>query len=169
MKDSIPRTGQVIGYESTDTLIETHHGSLAINKNTWRRSQSEQPRPKTSSAIFWSKENNTEITLLIRGRASSGMLLKAGVREVFSPQWRGRFTLVPSISLYRSIPSHSEVFRCIRTGSLDQLIQLLNKGKASLRDRDEAGASLLHVSDLQILVFQGPETYSIVCLPSWPT
>ncbi|KAF8866194.1 hypothetical protein BDZ45DRAFT_720337 [Acephala macrosclerotiorum] len=144
MKDSIPSTGQVMGYESTETLIQSHHGSLAINKNIWRRSQSGRPGHKMSSAILWSKEKHTGITLLIRGRASSGMLLKAGVKEAFSPQWRGQFTLMPSISLYRTIPSNSEVFECVRTGRLDQFIQLLNNGKASLRDRDEVGASLLH-------------------------
>jgi hypothetical protein len=44
------------------------------------------------------------------------------------------------------IPNNSEVFKIVGSGEVKELIELLEKGTASLTDRDEEGRSLLNVS-----------------------
>jgi hypothetical protein len=52
----------------------------------------------------------------------------------------------PVILAYRVIPAGSEVFEVIENDDLAGLITLLADGKATLRDCDNGGATLLHVS-----------------------
>jgi hypothetical protein len=46
------------------------------------------------------------------------------------------------------LPAASPVFSIVRNGQLKEFQTLLREGKASLRDQDEFGASLLFVSTL---------------------
>lgn len=52
----------------------------------------------------------------------------------------------PVILAYRIVPGKSEVFEMIRYDDLEGLKSLLADGKATIRDCDEYGATLLHVS-----------------------
>jgi hypothetical protein len=51
----------------------------------------------------------------------------------------------PIISAYRMVPDVSEVFAVVSNDDLAGLLTLLADGKATLRDCDEEGATLLHV------------------------
>jgi hypothetical protein len=53
----------------------------------------------------------------------------------------------PVVLAYRIIPNESKVFELVRDDDLAGLITLLADGKATARDCDEAGATLLHVSE----------------------
>jgi hypothetical protein len=60
----------------------------------------------------------------------------------------GVLSATPCISVNRVVSNDSKIFHNIRNGDINSLRRLLQEGKASIRDRDEYGASLLHVSDL---------------------
>jgi hypothetical protein len=53
----------------------------------------------------------------------------------------------PVILAYRNVPNESEVFKAIKDDDLAGLITLLANGKATLRDCNETGETLLHVSE----------------------
>jgi ribosome-associated translation inhibitor RaiA len=53
----------------------------------------------------------------------------------------------PVILAYRVISDDSEVFKMIKKDDFEGLIKLLADGKATLRDCDDAGGTLLHVSE----------------------
>lgn len=93
------------------------------------------------------RKDTTTVSVLSRDRNRPGRLLKASVSKATSPQWRGFFTFTPTISVSRIVPSNSAVFGHIRMGCLDGLIRLFDGGLASMWDRDELGASLLHVRE----------------------
>jgi hypothetical protein len=61
----------------------------------------------------------------------------------------------PTIMLHNIVPDDSEIFSAIKSGDLHQLVALLKDGKASLRDCDADGRSLLSVSTLRS--FHTPE------------
>ena len=51
----------------------------------------------------------------------------------------------PVISAYRTIPDESEIFRVVENDDLESLVTLLADGKATIRDCNELGTTLLHV------------------------
>ena len=53
----------------------------------------------------------------------------------------------PVILAYRTVPNDSEVFEVVINDDLAGLLALLAYGKATVRDCDEGGATLLHVSE----------------------
>ena len=55
-------------------------------------------------------------------------------------------TIFPSISVGMMLPHDSPVFQLVERGDVLGLKKLIGQGKASLRDRDPDGASLLFVS-----------------------
>jgi hypothetical protein len=57
----------------------------------------------------------------------------------------GIHTLHPTISAHMMVPSDSEVFNCIKEGDFDSFLKLLRNGKASQRNCDQCGRSLLNV------------------------
>jgi hypothetical protein len=54
---------------------------------------------------------------------------------------------IPRISVCRIVPNDSLVFTLVKEGSLKEFMTMLQEGKASLRDHDEQGMPLLHVSE----------------------
>lgn len=52
---------------------------------------------------------------------------------------------IPQISVCKILPNDSLVFSLVQKGQLNEFRLLLDQGKASLRDHDEQGMSLLHV------------------------
>lgn len=68
-----------------------------------------------------------------------------------SVQSRGRTSSIPRFSVNCVLPAESPVFDLVRGGHMQEFLQMLQSGTASIRDHDEYGASLLHVS---ILVFR---------------
>jgi hypothetical protein len=52
----------------------------------------------------------------------------------------------PKITYQAMIPNDSEIFNLIKFGKVEEFIEALERGTASLTDRDEQGRSLLHVS-----------------------
>ena len=55
-------------------------------------------------------------------------------------------SLNPMLSFHSIVPDNAEIFVAVKTGNEDMMLELFNAGKASLRDCDSEGRSLLHVS-----------------------
>ncbi len=66
--------------------------------------------------------------------------------------WNGTFSSIPRLQANRVLPNNSLVFQLVRAGRIADFEALLREGKASLRDHDEWGNSLLVVSTN--LIFQ---------------
>jgi hypothetical protein len=62
-----------------------------------------------------------------------------------------RSFLNPSIITYRTVASSSEVFKLVERDDVDGLVRLIALQKASARDCDETGQSLLFVSTLTLM------------------
>ena len=60
--------------------------------------------------------------------------------------YKGVFSAIPTLWVYNVLAMDSPVFRIVREGRLKEFQALLREGKASLRDQDENGTPLLHVS-----------------------
>lgn len=55
-------------------------------------------------------------------------------------------TMHPIVLAYNQVDNDAQVLKLVKNDDLDGLIRLLALGQASIRDCDEAGRSLLHVS-----------------------
>lgn len=58
-------------------------------------------------------------------------------------------TIPPTVLAYNTVDNDAEVFYFIEIDDLDNLLRLLASGESSIRDCDESGRSLLHVSSLR--------------------
>jgi hypothetical protein len=63
---------------------------------------------------------------------------------------RGTFNSIPRLLVNNILPFGSPVFAIMQQGRLDEFQEMLMSRKASLRDHDEYGASLLLVSDIRL-------------------
>lgn len=63
---------------------------------------------------------------------------------------QGSFASIPHFVVNPIVPVGSPIFDVVKKGSVRDLERLIWDGKASLRDHDEYGASLLHVSPLTL-------------------
>lgn len=64
----------------------------------------------------------------------------------------GYFIIPPMLSVHVMIPDDSEIFRLIKDDNLQGVMKLLDQGRASLRDCDTKGRSLLSVSAIRNLL-----------------
>lgn len=77
---------------------------------------------------------------------------KSTNRAKISAYFLQRFTgsgfnsLDPILWFHPVVPDNAEIFDAVENGNLDKMLELLNAGKASLRDCDSEGRSLLNVS-----------------------
>lgn len=63
-----------------------------------------------------------------------------------SPNQRGIFSAIPNLAINNVLQANAPVFTTIRKGRFDEFQMLLRDGRASVRDHDEYGASLLQVN-----------------------
>jgi len=86
------------------------------------------------------------ITLYLEPRSSdSGLPVTVRIGETRTDT--GVTFINPVILAYRTVPNDSEVFEVVINDDLAGLLALLAYGKATVRDCDEGGATLLHVSE----------------------
>lgn len=88
------------------------------------------------------EEVTTSITLISR-LPHARRAIKLSTRQKHGVD--GVFSFTPRLSVYNVLPEDSLVFTIVGQGLLQEFQTLLREGKASLRDQDENGASLLHV------------------------
>lgn len=69
------------------------------------------------------------------------------IASVHQEELRGRtYSETPRLCVNRVLPCDAPVFKTVQGGRVEELQALISEGKASLRDRDVNGLSLLHVS-----------------------
>jgi hypothetical protein len=120
---------------------------------------------------FWARSNDSNIESR-RSPSGKGSTITA-TRLIIIPNDAGmsrlrvvvdlapRLDPTATITYQAMIPNNSAVFRIARSGEVTDLIELFEKGTASLTDRDEQGGSLLSVS-LCNLIVERPNT-EVVC------
>jgi hypothetical protein len=84
---------------------------------------------------------------------SRGPCIAAYFRE--STDFDRTETMHPIVLAYNQVNSGAQVFKLVEEDDLDVLMRFLALGQASIRDCDEAGRSLLHVSLLESSVGVG--------------
>ncbi|WYZ42048.1 hypothetical protein EsH8_V_000943 [Colletotrichum jinshuiense] len=87
-------------------------------------------------------------TIAFRPTAQGGLHhIQLSIRQL--QQVNGFHAFAPALSIGRIRPSDSRVFQCVRMGLFDEFLRLIAMGEASLQDRDEKGAPLIHYAHSQ--------------------
>ncbi|KAL8415083.1 hypothetical protein RB594_006062 [Gaeumannomyces avenae] len=134
---------------STAMELHTQQADLYIKRSrftsTSHKIHDEQDQQRERQVGHHHTEVRSEIAIRSRyNESTGGFILKASVVEALNYCSGARAVLAPMVAVHRIVSSYSDVFQSIRDGRLDKLISLISDGKASLKDRDESGASLLH-------------------------
>ncbi|EQB45892.1 hypothetical protein CGLO_15167 [Colletotrichum gloeosporioides Cg-14] len=129
--------GKVNKSIQTWTQHKSQHGHWIIStQKRWRRNTFEDGDKTIQDSIA---------SVLFKPKGShSQFVIKATVQQF--QRIHGFYSAAPSLTVSRIRPRSSRVFHCVRLGDMAGLLQLLASGEASLQDRDDRGASLLHYS-----------------------
>jgi hypothetical protein len=130
----------------------TKHAKLTRITRKWDTITFDQWKISLRTSIFdFRDENGTEVvesrSALYLDPLGSGSGLPFTVRFGETRLHAAVSFINPVILAYRIVPYRSEVFEAIESDNLADLILLLADGKATVRDCDENGATLLHVSE----------------------
>lgn len=132
----------------TMSVCDLGRGILTVSSRTRSRKtqqQSQLDQPGSYSPSQSEEEEVTTSVSLVSGRRSRGRHgITVHVRQTYNDD--GLFSSIPHLLVYNVLPMDSPVFEIVRRGRLSEFQALLRQGKASLRDQDEHGASLLFVS-----------------------
>ena len=132
----------------TMTVCDLGMGTLTVRSNTRSRKTQQQSQLDQRGSYSPSQSEEEEVTAsvsLVSGRRSRGRHgITVHVRQTYNDD--GLFSSIPHLLVYNVLPADSPVFDIVRGGRLSEFQALLRQGKASLRDQDEHGASLLFVS-----------------------
>jgi hypothetical protein len=85
-----------------------------------------------SGLVFQPKDSGYAINLTFNPRPTAGEFLPS----------------IPHLTINPVLPKSSSIFSLVKEGRMSEFRLMLEEGKASLRDHDEDGWSLLHVSTI---------------------
>lgn len=126
------------GYDIGNGIITVH------TKHRWLTTQPSDSRDiSCPDKVNESEDFVAKITFSPHKSASGRMFTVTTSQGV---RWNGSFSPIPRLDVNRVLPDDSLVFRLVREGRLRALQNLLREGKASLKDHDELGNSLIIVS-----------------------
>lgn len=114
----------------TLTMTRTKRRLVASSNRETHADKSQDDFIASLSFLPGSLTSNKMLTLSVQRRAHDGGIVSS----------------IPRLSVNFIRPYQSSVFEVVREGHLDKFKQMLRDGTASIRDHDEHGASLLHVS-----------------------
>ena len=129
----------------TLSAYETSIGTLSV---VVRRQQSQPNQPDSRSPSQIEEEEVTTSVSLVSRSSPGQRRVKAEVKVRQTYSCNGVFSAIPHFLVSNVLPAGSPVFSIVQQGRLREFQDLLREGKASLRDQDEYGASLLFVSTL---------------------
>ncbi|KAK1995869.1 hypothetical protein LX36DRAFT_659165 [Colletotrichum falcatum] len=137
-----PLGGRATKSESTLARYQSRLGDwLVLTRRQWRICEA-----KTGDE----ERQEYTATIAFKPAAQGGLHhIKVSIQQL--QQANGFYTFTPIVSVGRIRPSDSRVFQCVKLGLFDEFLRLLAAGEASLQDRDEVGAPLLHVSSSHTL------------------
>ena len=152
------RLGARLGFGPSQSTLRTYETSTAtISTLSSRRLRQRQEPPQPGKSKIKGRgrlreeeeeedeemEVTTSVSLVSRRReARHGV--KISIRQTHG--YGGVFLSIPHLLIHNVLPASAPVFSIVREGRLDEFKALLQEGKASLRDHDEYGGSLLFVS-----------------------
>jgi hypothetical protein len=118
--------------------VQGHEISIML----FERSTSDASHNRSRRAIH---ERRTETIAKARISQNSGeqTVIMAYIHYRKGPD--GTHILNPVISVGKTLPNDSVVFKIVRHGDVDRLRRLLAESQVTLRDRDTRGTPLLHV------------------------
>lgn len=132
----VVKSGKISKDLQSLVIYNGQHGTWTIStRKRWRVHATEDGEKLL-------QDNTTSVFLRPRTTGSQ-YLIRATVRQF--QQMYGFHSPTPIISISRIRPKNSRVFEYASLGLMDKFLQLLNTGEVSLQDRDDLGASLLHV------------------------
>ncbi|KAL3305267.1 ankyrin repeat protein [Colletotrichum asianum] len=132
---STTNRGKIIQSCHTLTQQESQHGVWLIStQRKWRSTLADEPDEtlQESAASFVFRPTSWHWKVVI----------KVTVKQY--QKVHGFYSLAPAVSVSRIRPRDSKVFSCVKSGEKRELVRLLASGQASLQDRDDKGATLLH-------------------------
>ena len=137
----------------SDTLVRTQSrvtaclleiGTLLVLSFSRYYHEDLQPSGSSHPWVPAQEEVTTSISFIPSKRQALQQMVRITSRQSFRGD--GVLSSIPILEVNRVLPAESPVFSIVREGRLDDFIALLRNGRASLKDHDEYGASLLHVS-----------------------
>jgi hypothetical protein len=147
--DRLPQRGSD-AYGQSDWALSGHKTDLGtLSVLTRKRSRVTQQlsglgEPNSKRLATTEEEEVTTSVSLLLAHAQARRAIKVRVRQTYNDN--GVFSAIPHLMVYNILSANSPVFDIVRRGRLQEFQALLRDGKASLRDQDEYGASLLFVS-----------------------
>ncbi|OBS19640.1 hypothetical protein FPOA_11365 [Fusarium poae] len=137
-------TGRILDQERTYKQADIGLGKMSLMVHKRKRTVSTADERNTTGLIEGHlTDYNMSLTFLPNGNRNHHMLMATITqREILA----GSVSSISQLQVNRILPLGSPVFRIVKTGRIKELRQLLQSGKASIRDHDEKGASLLFYS-----------------------
>ncbi|CAG7562353.1 unnamed protein product [Fusarium equiseti] len=132
------RRGAIIQQKRVREQIDVGHGYLTVSTNKRRRVCAGAPKGSSGNTSTF---RDVVANIVFRPSNSPWMFsVSLSQGQLFDRSIQS----IPRISVCRIIPNDSPVFDLVQRGLLDDFRNLLQEGKASLRDHDEQGMPLLH-------------------------
>lgn len=154
--------GAIIQQKRVREQIDVDHGYLTVSTNKRRRVCAGASKGSSGNTSTF---RDVVANIVFRPSNSPWMFsVSLSQGQLFDRSIQS----IPRISVCRIIPNDSPVFDLVKRGLLDDFRNLLQEGKASLRDHDEQGMPLLHVcllcipsSTLKLILCQYAATASV--------
>ncbi|KAK9780844.1 putative Ankyrin [Seiridium cardinale] len=140
LPSSIPE-GTVVDQTRKRKIVEVEGGSLTISTNKRKRRILSQ-RNKEHSLHKSARDHEDFVAQLLFRPQDSPFMLAISVTQ--RQLQYGAESRIPVLSINNVLPENSLVFQLAKSGRLADLKALMAEGKASLRDHDLKGWSLLH-------------------------
>jgi hypothetical protein len=129
--------------------------SIKINAVSPQARTSRPYKAYTKATRITSKRWQISLTTkVLHSRSTDGQILTETCSALDVQRMHSSQTVVmhPVVLAYNQVESCAKVFDVVRNDDLDGLMKLLARGQASIRDCDEEGRSLLHVSIFAMIV-----------------
>ncbi len=129
------------------STCELGAGTLSVLSRTRSRKTQQLSQLGQLDSQILPQTEEEEVTTsisLVSGRSRARHAIKVYIRQTHDDN--STSFSIPCLFVYNVLPADSPVFRIVQQGQLSEFQALLQAGKASLRDQDECGASLLFVS-----------------------
>lgn len=139
--DLVP-PGVIITQKRKRKMIDVDSGILTVTTNKRQRKRMDY-RCEYMLADFDTNEVELRAEIIFKPKTSQSMLTVSISR---SSILCNTFSDIPRLFITNILPVNSWVFQLAATGTVEELLSLVAKGEASLRDHDTKGKSLLHVS-----------------------
>ncbi|CEI40906.1 hypothetical protein FVEN_g1467 [Fusarium venenatum] len=137
-------TGRILDQERTYKQADVGLGKMSLMIHKRKRTVSTKNERNTTGLVEGHlTDYNMSLTFLPNGNRNHHMLMATITqREILA----GSVSSISQLQVNKILPLGSPVFEIVKTGRIQELRQLLQSGKASIRDHDEKGASLLFYS-----------------------